>query len=172
MERSSRFQNWFQIVSNVAIVIGLGLVVYELNQSKLVANGQMIDEHASRMSNRWHVMMGEDPRKALAKAALDPAELNEMDAVTLDAYYSDVVSGWANLYFTSGLLGVDRRWRQTVPLEARMVFSSTPGRRWLEALAARNPVFPTPVMELALEAVRDQPGNYFRSTYELLLAKK
>ncbi len=33
-DRSARFQHWFQIITNVAILFGLGLVVYELNQSK------------------------------------------------------------------------------------------------------------------------------------------
>ncbi len=49
-DRSVRFQNWFQIISNVAIIFGLGLVVYELNQSKQLASVQFISDDFDRLS--------------------------------------------------------------------------------------------------------------------------
>ena len=61
-DRTARFSNWFQIISNVAIIVGLALIVYELDQSKKVANGQMIDAAASRSNDLLLAMMGEDPR--------------------------------------------------------------------------------------------------------------
>ncbi len=51
MDRSSRFQNWFQIISNVAIIFGLGLVVYELNQSKQLASAQFIIDNIARQTS-------------------------------------------------------------------------------------------------------------------------
>ena len=170
-DRTARFNNWFQIVSNVAIILGLGLVVYELNQSKRVANGQMIDATASRMNDQYLAMMGEDPRDALVKAALHPGDLDEKDAVTLDAFYSSIVLGWGNLYYTSGLLDVERRWRDGVQTQARMYFSSEPGRRWLRAWAADPVMGLTEIAELALAVVSEKPDNHMRATYELLLAK-
>jgi hypothetical protein len=32
-EGNARSRDWFQILSNIAIFIGLGLVIFELNQS-------------------------------------------------------------------------------------------------------------------------------------------
>jgi hypothetical protein len=170
-DRSARFQNWFQIFSNVAIIFGIGLVVYELNQSKLIAHGQMVDEHISRVTGRNLVMMGEDPRESLAKAALHPADLNEKDAVALDAFYQAVTMGWSSLYYTSEILGVERRWRNGVPLEARLYFSSDPGRRWLKAWGAdvAGTFGLTEIVELAEAAARDQSDN-IGSRYKLLLA--
>ncbi|MBW2423889.1 MAG: hypothetical protein JRG86_06560 [Deltaproteobacteria bacterium] len=170
-DRTARFSSWFQIISNIALIVGLALVVYELNQSKLVANGQMIDAHASRMNDQYLAMMGEDPREALAKAALHPADLDEKDAVTLDAFYTSIISGWANLYFTSGLLDVERRWRAGVSTQARMYFSSEPGRRWLQATAADPPMGLTEIFDLALASVGEKSDDPMRATYELLLAK-
>ena len=37
-DRTTRFSNWFQLITNVTILFGLGLVVYELNQSKQLAS--------------------------------------------------------------------------------------------------------------------------------------
>ena len=173
-DRTARFSNWFQIISNVAIIFGLGLVVYELDQSKKVANGQMIDAFASRSNDRFLAMMGEDPRGALARVALHPNDLEEKDAVTLDAFYSTIVNSWGILYFTSELLDVDRHWRAAVQAQAPMHFSSEPGRRWLQAWSAMaaERFGLTEVTELALAMVSEKSDDPMRATYELLLANE
>jgi len=172
-ERTAPFSNWFQIISNVAIIVGLGLVIYELNQSKQFIHAQLSNEQMTRISDRQLTMMGEDPRDALARAALDPSNLDEKDAVTLDALYTDVMNGWSILRFNSETIGADNAWRFVVANEARIYFSSDPGRRWLnawaEGLAERYGMME--FARLALEAVRDQSINHYRFTYEQLLAK-
>ena len=170
-DRTARFSYWFQIISNVAIIVGLALVVYERNQSKLVANGQMIDATASRMNDQYLAMMGEDPRAALAKAALHPGDLDEKDAVTLDAFYTSIVLSWGNLHYTSGLLDVERRWRGGVQTQASIHFSSEPGRRCLQAWAADSPMGQSELYDLALAAVSEKSDDPMRARYELLLAK-
>jgi hypothetical protein len=47
-DRSARFQHWFQLITNVAILFGLGLVVYELNQSKQLASAQFVIDNYDR----------------------------------------------------------------------------------------------------------------------------
>jgi hypothetical protein len=160
-------------ISNVAIIFGLGLVAYELNQSKQLALGQMAESCASRMTDRHLAILGENPQEALAKAAFHPADLNEEDAATLDAFYEHIVIGWGAAHPTSQVVGADRGWRDTVRFEAPRFFSSQPGRRWLKAWAARlgDTWDLNEVAKLAQEAVRDGSGNSFRSNYETLLAK-
>jgi hypothetical protein len=51
-DSTARFSNWFQIISNVAIIFGLGLVVYELNQSKQLASAQFITDSMARETIR------------------------------------------------------------------------------------------------------------------------
>ncbi len=51
-DRSARSSNWFQILSNAAIIFGLGLVVYELNQSKQFVHAQLSNEHMTRITDR------------------------------------------------------------------------------------------------------------------------
>ena len=177
MDRSGRFQNWFQIISNVAILFGIGLVVYELNQSRQFVHGQMMDQITSRQTDRMLVMMGENPQATLAKAALHPADLNERDVVTLDALYSHVVQGWGSQVMSGEALGLDLHWREAVPFEAQMYFGSGPGRRWLKAWSAGiaaglgMELGMEEVGELALRAVSDESENYYQARYELLLAK-
>ena len=93
-DSTARFSNWFQIISNVAIIVGLGLVTYELNQSKQLASVQFINDDFDRLTNRQLAIISDDPREALAKAALHPNDLTERDVVSLDALYESVVLNW------------------------------------------------------------------------------
>jgi hypothetical protein len=171
-DRSARFQHWFQLITNVAILFGLGLVVYELNQSKQLATGQFVIDNVARQASVQLAMMGEDPREALAKAALRPADLNERDVVALDAYYDSIVLGWFSYRVYSQRAGIDAPWQETVAESAGRVFSSEPARRWLRAWAAdQDDTFGTmEIVEIAEKAVQDHSGNVYRSRYELLLA--
>ena len=171
-DRTARFSNWFQIISNVAIIFGLGLVVYELNQSKQLASGQFISDNFARDTSIQIAMMGEDPREALAKAALHPADLNERDVVALDAYYHSIVMGWVANRLFSQRGGVDLPWRAIVAESAQRCFSSEPARQWLRAWAAgMDGTFGMmELAEIAEKAVQDDSGNFPRSRYELLLA--
>ncbi len=171
-DRSARFQPWFQLITNVAILFGLGLVVYELNQSKQLASAQSTIDHMARMTSIQLAMIGDDPRETLAKAALHPADLNERDVVALDAYYDAIVMGWFSARVYSQRAGVDEVWRATVAETAQRDFSSEPARRWLRAFAAdQDDTFGLmEVAEIAEKAVQDDSGNVYRSRYELLLA--
>ncbi len=128
-DRTVRFQHWFQIISNVAIIFGLSLVVYELNQSKQLASAQFAIDNLARETSIQLAMMGEDPREAFAKAALHPADLNERDVVALDAYYDSIVMGWFSYLLNSQRAGVDAPWRAIVAESAQRNFSSEPARR-------------------------------------------
>ena len=173
-DRSARFQHWFQLITNVAILFGLGLVVYELNQSKQLASGEFIRDTVARETSIRLAMMGEDPREALAKAALHPADLNERDVVALDAYYESIVMGWFSLMRSSQNADLDVPWRENVAASVQREFSSEPARRWLRAWVAGmdDVVGGMEVAEIAKKALQDDSVNFPRSRYELLLANE
>jgi hypothetical protein len=174
-DSTARFSNWFQIISNVAIIFGLGLVVYELNQSKQLGSGQFISDNMVRETSIRLAMMGEDPREALAKASLHPADLNERDVVALDAYYESIVLGWFNVMDSSQRAGIDSNLKEIVAFAVQNEFSTEPARRWLRAWVAGmddNITFGTEIYEIVEKAVQDDSSNFPRSQYELLLANE
>ncbi len=114
-------------------------------------------------------MIGEDPREALAKAALHPADLNERDVVALDAHYHSIVMGWVSQRLFSQIADIETPWQSVIVDSVQRNFSSEPGRRWLRAWAAGiDDTFG--IAEIAQKAVQDDSDNYYHSTYELLLA--
>jgi hypothetical protein len=176
-ERAARSRDWFQIMSNVAIIIGLGLVIYELNQSKQLVWAQMAQVHSDRLVGQNLALLGDDPRQTWARAALQPAELSPSDAVALATFYEVLILNWTSMHRTGEILGVDRGWKEMVVGDIDKHFSTAPGRRWLKAWIDEASVgdgvidMLKEIKELAKKTAGDESGNYYRTQYELLLAK-
>ena len=133
-------RDWLQIFSNLAIIAGLMIVVFELNQSKDLAYGQILTDEMTRFNDRHLTLMSDDPREAVVKSVLNPETLSPQDAVTLDAYYQSIVWNWYSMLRVSEVAGIERSWRSNVADQARDHFSTQPGRRWLKAWAALPPL--------------------------------
>ena len=173
-DRTARFSNWFQIISNVAIIVGLGLVIYELNQSKQLAYAQYVHNDMARYTDRHVSLMADDPREALVKAALHPDELEEQHAVTLDAFYREVMLGWVNCVRTTQIADLgDRGCWNVIANEARFYFGTEPGRRWIESWGADwvGSAGYSRIVEVATNAAHEEPVRHHGSLYKLLLAR-
>jgi hypothetical protein len=137
-ENAHMKRDWLQLISNAAIVAGLVVVIVELNQTRNLAFGQMMDGEFAMINDRYLAAMGESPEETLYKAAFDPGTLTGRDAVVLDAHYNSVVWSWYLVIRMMEATGIDRDWRGTVANSARSTFTTEPGRRWLREWAARG----------------------------------
>ncbi len=83
--------DWPRTISNLAILLGLALVLYELDQNQELALSQaQIDDYASIQSFQ-NAIMGENIATALVKARSNPSQLTDEDRVVLGAYLSSIV---------------------------------------------------------------------------------
>ena len=78
-------RDWLQIFSNVAIVVGLFILIYELNQSHKQARALLVNDDYVSVREHLHTLMGENPAAAIAKARLNHESLTEEEKVVLDA---------------------------------------------------------------------------------------
>jgi len=178
-DRAARFNNWFQIISNVAIIVGLGLVFYELNQGKPLALVQIASDHGSSLQQRHMTIMGENPQGAITKADLHPADLDAGDAAILGAFYTILSTSWINLHRSSEIFGMDRGWQNVVQADVRKWFTSKTGLRWLNEWvkrAEKTSEFAEAysfleVVEFVEETIKVSPDGTSKSFYELLLAR-
>jgi hypothetical protein len=130
-------RDWLQMVSNLAIIAGLIIVIYELNQSRNLAYGQILASSYATINTRMVTQMGENPQLALEKAVLNPESLTSQDAVVLDAHYNSIISSWYDVIRMMEATGIDRDWQGTIANSARETFSTDPGRRWLREWTQR-----------------------------------
>ena len=76
-----------QIVTNVAIVVGLTVVIYEIYQTRLLAEAQLAGEAYALVHSTNVSVAGEQLAKVLARACFEPDELSNEDTVVLLAYF-------------------------------------------------------------------------------------
>lgn len=81
--------NWdsgLAIGTNVAVIIGLVLVILELNQNAELTRIEMINEANATENSLFQTLMDEVPKDAIAKAVECPEKLELSEYVVLDAY--------------------------------------------------------------------------------------
>jgi hypothetical protein len=78
--------DWVQILSSIAIVGGLVLVFFELQQSREVAEAQIASDQFAMLSAHETAMFGDIGAKSYAKACLEPDKLTGEEARVVTAY--------------------------------------------------------------------------------------
>ena len=80
-----------QVISTIAIILGLGLVIYELRQTRLIAEVQVIQEYFNIVQTSRNAFWEDGTLEALAKSC-EAEALTTKDAIVLDAYFSELLS--------------------------------------------------------------------------------
>jgi len=129
---SERNTSWIQIVTGFAVVVGLVLVIWELQQVRTLARAQLTSDFFALTSNKQVAMMGENPSATLSKACSDPENLTIDEMMILDHYYvsqMDFITRMELLTVRDGLYR-EGYWRELAPGYLYVIFESAPGRAW------------------------------------------
>ncbi len=121
--------DWFQVVTNLGVIAGLIVLIYQVNQANQHMAAQLIDSNLQMAHQTVISVLGEDPAAVVAKARDDMAKLSVEERVILDAYhkalYNDLYQRWI-----IAQTGVFADFRGTgVELHA-YVFAYPAGRIW------------------------------------------
>ena len=84
---SQRLLNWIQVITGIAILLGLALVVWELQQARTLARVQLYSDSINAKTEFTAALLGEEPMSVMGKACLDPEGLTLEDAAVLFAYF-------------------------------------------------------------------------------------
>jgi hypothetical protein len=119
-------RDWLQIASNVAIVIGLIVVVFELNQSHQHVRAHLVMQDYTNLLSLQSDLMGENPALAIAKSRTSPGELTDAERIVVDAYLNHQYVRVGSASYMEQL-GIFESWREMVPL---LDYDSTYARGW------------------------------------------
>lgn len=122
-------RDWLQIVTNVGVVLGLLLLIYELNQSRDLTRAQVVDSVYDAVVTRNLALVGEHPEDAIAKSVFRPDELTESDAIVLSQFYTALLVSWMRNKDEHGLGYFGDTFEAVVASEAYFL-NTRPGRRW------------------------------------------
>ncbi len=90
----SQVSDFVQIVTGVAVLIGLGLVVFELRQARTLTQSQLASEGMALIHSRHLAVIGEDLASTLARACTAPTTLSKKDGLLIDHYFK---ARWAEI---------------------------------------------------------------------------
>jgi hypothetical protein len=128
---SRRITDWVQTLTGLAVVLGLVLVLWELQQSRDVALAQLTSDGFMQYSNISAAQIGEELPLAIEKACTNPESLLVRDLAALHAYYS------ALLDIPTRVLRIDARtglypdvWQDVARGELSLIFATSAGRAW------------------------------------------
>ena len=80
-------ENSIQILTVIAVAVGLRLVVWELQQAKSLATVDVVHRNVDYSTQGHTSVFGEDLSKVFAIACFEPDDLNRSGAFVLDAYF-------------------------------------------------------------------------------------
>ncbi len=75
--------DWVQVITGLAVVIGLVLVVYELRQTRDMVHHDMVNAGIAMRSEQMTSFTGENPAAAWVKGCLDPEKMTPEDVAVL-----------------------------------------------------------------------------------------
>ena len=79
-------RDWLQLLTNIAVVIGIGVLIYELNQTHLHNRSQVIAVDYQMSTEVELAMLGDNPAGAFAKSVTDPDQLTSEERFIVDTF--------------------------------------------------------------------------------------
>ncbi len=133
------FGAWVQGVAAIAVVVGLILVIWELQQARQLARAQVSSDSFALASQINAVVLGETAAKVVAKACDTPESLTGADFEILRAYYQSWVSVVWRVQVIEQRSGLyDGDWKQRGPGIFANIFSTAAGRGWWKSTRFSN----------------------------------
>ena len=136
----SNADRWIQATLTIAVLVGLGLVIWELQQVRTLARAQLTSDSVAINNSIYTSMFGEEAASIVAKACLHPEELTPSEAEILDNYYLANANLLARLALHSDRDGIypEGYWQQNM-FYLNPILDSHYGREWLLDLRAGWP---------------------------------
>ena len=130
---SNNATRWLTVGANVALLLGIVLVAYELNQNSRLARAALIHEGNAFENQIWANLMGEDPVDVIAKSVECPDQLTYADFMAMDAFLFTSMNIVYREYELSkeGLFTTDE-WKQEVSDYSRWYLGGDFGKAWWE----------------------------------------
>ncbi len=132
--------NWVQILTGLAVVVGLGLVIWELQQTREVVFAQLTSDAYGSVTQQQTTVMGETAADAIAKACDAPESLTTTDLIVLDAYFGELINRMRKniaISMRTGFYSGENQYRDAWTGILQRLFETIPGRVWWEQKAHR-----------------------------------
>lgn len=123
--------SWLSIAANVGLLVGMGLVVYEINQNSKLARMALVNEGNVASNQFWANLMGERPTDVITMAVECPEMMSYSDFMAMDAYLGTGMSLLHRNYeLAQEGIFTDKDWQESVEGYAAWYLGNPFGRTW------------------------------------------
>ncbi len=131
--KSKKLNTWLTLGANVGVLIGIIVLIFELNQNTDHLRLQLMDEINARQFGQNIVFLNENPAPVIEKSLVEPENITYSEYRIMDAYLVNAVGGWEDRYFLyeAGLVDVND-WKTKVEQEASWYLGNRFGKSWWE----------------------------------------
>jgi hypothetical protein len=84
-------RDWFQILTNIGVILGLTLLAYELEQTRLISQAGFIDASYQISLGNLSALLGENPADAIAKSVVNHDSLTAAEREVVRAHHISTV---------------------------------------------------------------------------------
>lgn len=128
-----RLQRWLTLAANLGVLVGLVLVILEINQNTQLARAAYRSEGNIVMNQVWATVMGDGIAEVIEKSVVSPKEMTHRDFIAMDAYlfpsinmiYRDYQLAMEGLYTSAD-------WKASVDLYVHWYLANPFGKAWWE----------------------------------------
>jgi len=131
--------DWIQITTGLTVLVGVALVIWELNQTRDLVYTQITQDTMSDYSQDNVARYGEGASSALYRACLEPENLQPQDFFVLDAYFRNQISRIMRLKMPGDIAGYDSNWRNSGLYIMNTVLQFPMGKAWLANFRTVDP---------------------------------
>ena len=153
--------DWFQTITNLSILFGIGLIVYEINQTATLTKTELVDNFYVQETSKKISLMGESPSDTLTRAIVCPERLDANDVVILNSYYTSLLLDALRALRGHGLGYFEETGDYAAITRSRAIlFHTKPGRAWwrIARVGRGVPDEVVAVMDEALESLEMHDG--------------
>ena len=125
-------RDWLNLLSNVAIIIGLLALIYELNQNRQLVRAEVLHAQYGDILAHQFALMGDNAAEAIALAKTRPEKLSDQQRLVVDAHLMAVFVRLDSSKFVADRTGVfDRDLAlEGVPRALKTHFNYEYAREW------------------------------------------
>ncbi|MFK7914995.1 MAG: hypothetical protein AB8B93_13845 [Pseudomonadales bacterium] len=145
-----------QLTTFISILVGICLVIWELNQTRELAKAQLISDNYALLSSNRQVLMGENPASAIQKACLEPESLSSADIEVLNNHFWNMLTPpmrMRNIGLATGIYQ-EGEWRSFYPNLFPTILSFPYGRYWWKNMSGFIARFDPEISEFGDNFVR------------------
>jgi len=148
---------WAQILTGIAVIVGLGLVVWELQITRQASYDMYALITVSDESADISAMYGERAAEVMAKACFEPSSLTNADLFILSKYFENRLNRVFQNLWQSKFLN-DQGWKQVSPFWLKAILSFPQGELYLRDFIDTQGDFEIEIAQLVKDVIA--AGNY------------